>query len=306
MEKSHKARGVILLLITSFIWGIAFVAQSVGMDHVEPFTFIAVRNYIACMFLIPCIAFLDKVQGYKPSIWGRAKTFEQRRTLLVGSVIIGLLLTVAGGLQQVGILFTTVGKTGFITTLYIIIVPILGLFLGKRISFQVGIAVLLAVVGMYLLCITESFTLNRGDFIVLLCAIGFSVHILFIEKFAPRTDNVRLAWIQFFICAVISTVIMFIFEKPTWHNIRSAAVPILFAGVLSSGIGYTFQILGQKYLSATVSSLIFSAESVFAVLAGWLILSEVMTIREIAGCTIMLLAIVLAQIPSVKRLKRKY
>jgi drug/metabolite transporter (DMT)-like permease len=249
-----------------------------------------VRNIIGGLVLIPVILVIRKING------------EQRpfvtKIELIGGICCGIALFAASSFQQQGILYTTVGKAGFITAMYILLVPILGLFMKKRVGAKVWLGVLLSVIGLYLLCMTSKrFSLSKGDFLVLICAGFFSIHILVIDHFSPQVDGVRLSCIQFLVCGVISTAIAFIFENPNLGTIVSGWLPILYAGVFSSGVAYTLQIVGQKNMDPTVASLILSLESVFSVLAGWLILHQTLSLRELSGCVLMFLAIILAQLP---------
>ena len=299
--KQSQTKSNLLLLLTAFIWGCAFVAQSAGMEHIGPFTFNMVRNIIGCIFLIPCIIVLDRLAKQKPSIWGAAKTSLERKTLIIGGICTGLILGVASALQQFGIQFTTVGKAGFITALYIVIVPLLGLFIGKKVRLFVWFGVCLAVIGMYLLCITENFTIGIGDLAVLICAVIFSFHILVIDHFSPKTDGVRMSCIQFLVAGLLNGIFVLVAESPTLSAIFSAWGPILYAGILSSGVAYTLQIIGQKNTNPTLASLILSLESVFAMIAGWIILGEQLSPREWMGCILVFAAIIFAQIPPRKK-----
>lgn len=296
--KTKQMKNSLLLLLTAFIWGVAFVAQSVGGEAVGCFTFNGVRSLIGAVVLLPVIYFLD-VQKKKEL--GEEKFLEQKgdkKTLLLGGICCGVMLCIASNFQQFGISFTTVGKAGFITAMYILIVPILGLFMKKKVGIKVWLGVVLATIGLYMLCMTsESFSLSKGDFLVLICAGFFSLHILIIDYFSPKVDGVRMSCIQFFVCGVISTAIAFIFENPSFSAILSGWLPILYAGVLSCGVAYTLQIVGQKNMDPTVASLILSLESVFSVLAGWVILHQTLSVRELFGCVLMFLAIILAQLP---------
>ena len=296
--KTGQMKNSLLLLLTSFIWGVAFVAQSVGGEAVGCFTFNGVRSLIGAFVLIPVIYFLD---NQKKKELGEEKYLEQKgdsKILLLGGVCCGVMLCIASNFQQFGISFTTVGKAGFITAMYILIVPILGLFMKKKMGVKVWLGVVLATIGLYMLCMTsESFSLSKGDFLVLICAGFFSLHILIIDYFSPKVDGVRMSCIQFFVCGIISVIIAFIFESPSLLAILSGWLPILYAGVLSCGVAYTLQIVGQKNMDPTVASLILSLESVFSVLAGWMILNQTMTLREFSGCGLMFLAIILAQLP---------
>lgn len=333
-------RQSLLLLLTATIWGVAFVAQSVGMEYIGPFTFNAVRNLIGAIVLIPCIGLLQRGGnrndperngeeaggggiperkgekaggGGTPERNGEGSRREAERrdgrtagaagkTLLAGGVSCGVLLFVASNLQQFGIQYTTVGKAGFITAMYIVLVPILGIFLKKKAGVRVWIAVVIAVGGLYMLCMTGGgFSLQRGDFLVLLCALAFSVHILTIDYFAPRVDGVKMSCIQFLVCAVLSGICMFLFEEPDMALVLQAWVPVLYAGVMSCGVAYTLQIVGQRGMNPTVASLILSLESVVSVIAGWVILGQALSGRELLGCGLMFAAIILVQLPERKR-----
>ena len=281
-----------MLILTALIWGSAFVAQSIGMDYVGPFTFTAVRNIIGGSVLLPCIALINRGKNTA------AQPARPRdRKLIAGGISCGIALFIASSLQQIGISMTSVGKAGFITALYIVIVPLLGLFLRKKISPAVWAGVVFATIGMYLLCITESFSIGTGDLLVFLCALFFSIHILIIDHYSPLVDCVKMSCIQFFVCGAISLVPMLVFERPQLSAILSAWAPLLYAGVLSNGVAYTFQVLAQKDTSPVVASLILSLESVFSALAGWVILDQSLTPRELAGCALVFCAIILAQLP---------
>lgn len=293
--RQTKLKNSLLLLLTAVIWGVAFVAQSVGMDYVGPFTFTAARNIIGGLALIPCIFFFDQKNG-KTEEGFLPKNREERKNLLMGGILCGIFLCAASNMQQIGISYTTVGKAGFITACYIVLVPVLSIFLGKKTRWTIWIAVFMAVVGLYLLCMNESLKLGQGDLYVLICAFLFSFHILVIDHFAPKTDGVRLSCIQFFVCGLISAFFMMILEQPSWKAILQAWMPILYAGILSSGVGYTLQIIGQKDMNPTVASLIMSLESCVSVLAGWVLLHQTLSARELLGCMIMFGAILLAQI----------
>ena len=289
--RSKTMRANLLLLLTATIWGTAFVAQSVGMDHVGPFTFICVRYWIGGLFLLPCIRLLDRVAG-RPA----AAAPENRRVHLIGGVCCGAALFVASVLQQLGIQRTSVGKAGFLTALYILIVPLLGLFVGKRVSRRIWGCVAVALVGMYLLCMTESLSVSAGDLLVMLCAVGFSIHILVIDHFSPRVDGVRMSCIQFFTAGALGIVPMLL-EQPDLSSLLAAAAPILYAGVLSSGVAYTLQVVAQKDTDPTVATLIMSLESVISMLAGWVILGQALSPREVAGCALVFAAIIVDQLP---------
>ena len=300
--KTGQIKNSLLLFLTAFIWGAAFVAQSVGGDAVGCFTFNGVRSFIGALVLIPVILFLDR---QKKKELGEDKFLEQKgekKTLVLGGVCCGLLLCIASNFQQFGISFTTVGKAGFITAMYILIVPVLGIFMNRKVSIKVWFGVILATIGLYMLCMTsERVSLSKGDFLVLICAGFFSMHILIIDYFSPKCDGVRLSCIQFFVCGIISMIGAFVFENPDMGTILDGWLPILYAGVMSCGVAYTLQIIGQKNMDPTVASLILSLESVFSVLAGWVILHQTLSVREIFGCVLMFLAIILAQLPEKRK-----
>ena len=286
-----KAKNAFMLILTAFIWGTAFVAQSVGMDYLGPFTFNGVRSMIGGIALLPCIAFLQKINGKTEPVPGT------RKDLIAGGIACGLLLFVASSLQQIGIQYTSAGKAGFITAFYIVIVPVLGIFLHKKIGWKVWTAVVMALAGLYFLCMTEKFTVGKGDILIFLCAIVFSLHILVIDYFSPKVDGVKMSCIQFFVCGIVSLSPMFLTETPRVSAMLDAWMPLLYAGVLSCGVAYTLQIVGQKNVNPAIASLLLSLESCFSVLAGWAILGEKLSLRESVGCILMFAAIILAQLP---------
>ena len=294
-----QLRNSFLLLLAAIIWGVAFVAQSVGMEYVGPFTFNAVRSLLGGIVLIPCIFLLGKLNGEK-KVNLLPEDKKERRTLLLGGTLCGLFLCAASNMQQFGILYTTVGKAGFITACYIVLVPILGIFLGKKTGIGIWFSVVLAVIGLYLLCMTDSLRFGKGDLFVLGCAILFAGHILVIDHFTVLVDGVRMSCIQFFVSGAISAVLMFLFEEPAWNGIWAAKLPILYAGIMSCGVAYTLQIVGQKEMNPTVASLILSLESCISVLAGWLLLNQKLSGRELLGCGVMFAAILIAQLPERK------
>ena len=286
----------ILLVLTALIWGCAFVAQSVGMDYVGPFTFNMARFLIGAIVLLPVIWFMDCQRKT-----GAEKGAGQK-TLIIGGICCGIALAVASTLQQWGILFTTVGKAGFITAMYIVIVPLLGIFIGKKVRPLIIGCVAIAVVGFYFLCMTESLRLGLGDFLVLLCAIAFSIHILVIDHFSPKVDGVKMSAIQFLTAAIISAVPTLLWEQPVFTEILQAWQPVLYAGVMSCGVAYTLQIIAQKSADPTVASLLLSLESVFSVLAGWVLLGQGLSLKELFGCVLIFCAIILAQLPEKKKM----
>ncbi len=296
---TDRMKNSALLFLTAAIWGVAFVAQRVGMDYVGPFTFNAVRFLLGGIVLLPFLMW--KRRKERAAAGWREETREEkrarRRITLIGGICCGLALSTASLLQQKGILHTTVAKAGFITALYIIIVPVMGLFFRKKVRRLVWVSVALAVAGMYLLCIKESFAIGKGDFFVFLCAIVFSIHILIIDYFSPKADGVALSCIQFYTSSIICGAGMFLLETPSWQAIVSGWMPILYAGILSCGVAYTLQIIGQKGMDPTVASLILSLESVISLIAGWILLGQKLDLREIMGCVLAFAAIILAQLP---------
>jgi len=290
-----KLKNSLMLLLTATIWGIAFVAQSVGMDYVGGFTFNMVRCIIGAAVLLPVIWFLDRSKA--PSSQTPEEKAAERKTLVTGGVCCGIFLCLASNFQQFGIKYTSVGKAGFITACYIVIVPILGLFLKKKCSSFIWAAVAMALAGLYLLCIKDGFSIGKGDILVMVCAVLFSFHILVIDYFSPKTSGVKLSCIQFLVAGILSGIPAFLLEKPQLSSICAAWMPILYAGAMSCGVAYTLQIIGQKDMNPTVASLILSLESCISVLAGWIILGQNLSHREILGCVIMFGAIILAQLP---------
>lgn len=282
----------LLLLLTAAIWGFAFVAQSVGMDYVKPFTFTTARSLIGGVVLLPVIFYRGHAAGQS----GRQRRLCWKAAL-PGGIICGILLCIATNLQQIGIQYTTVGKSGFITAMYIVLVPIIGIFFRKKTSARIWISILLSVCGLYFLCMTDGIThLQRGDLYTLCCALIFSLQILAVDHYAPIADNAILACIEFFTCGICSLIPMFLLEQPRIHLILAAWLPILYAGILSNGVAYTLQFFAQRGLPASTASLLMSTESVFSLLAGFLILHQMLNGRELAGCVLMFAAIILVQI----------
>ena len=281
-----------ILFMAAAIWGFAFVAQSVGMDYVGPYTFVTARNVVALAVLLPWVAAARR-QRKKGG-----KRRSGRRSLIYGGGCCGICLFAASALQQFGMKYTTVGKAGFITAMYIVLVPVFGIFAKKKTGVKVWIAVTAALAGLYLLCMTKGdFQLQKGDAYILGCAAVFALHILVVDHFSPLVDGVELSCVQFAVNAVLGTILMMLLEQPRMADLLAAWLPIVYAGALSSGVGYTFQIIGQKGMNPTVASLILSLESVISVLAGWLLLHQALTARELAGCALVFAAIILVQLP---------
>ena len=290
----QQIKSSLILLLTATIWGVAFVAQSVGMEYIGPFTFNAIGCVLGGLVLIPVILVLKK----KKETGAENQEKEDKKTLWAGGIACGVILCIASNLQQFGIMEASVGKSGFFTALYIVMIPVIGIFIGKRPGIKLWFCVALAVVGMYLLCMKDgSFTIERADIMLLLCALAFSFHILVVDYFSPRVDGVKMSCIQFFVCGVLSAVGMLFTETPDISNIQAAWLPLLYAGLLSCGVGYTLQIVGQKGINPVIASLIMSLESVISALAGWVILGQVLSPKEILGCVLMFVAIIITQIP---------
>ena len=302
MQK-NSMKNTAMLFLAALIWGFAFVAQSAGMEYVGPFTFNAVRCIIGAAVLVP-VALLYKPENNQKTNTEAEKSqvksswFLRNKTLLLGGTLCGIFLGVATNLQQIGIMTTSVGKAGFLTARYIVLVPVAGLFFKKKCGASVWVGVVCSFAGLYLLCVTEgSFKLAKGDLLLLGCAVVFTGHILVIDYFAPKVNGVWMSCIQFLVAGIISAVPMLFTEAPTWEGIFAAKLPILYAGVMSCGVAYTLQILGQKNYNPTVAVLILSLESCFSVLGGFLILQETLSARELFGCGLMFVAIILAQLP---------
>ena len=283
-----RFRGSIMLLLAAIIWGTAFVAQSKGMDYVEPFTYNSIRTLIGGIALFPVNAVLSKRSSLH--------SVTHRKVSIIGGICCGIILFAASSFQQLGISMTTAGKAGFITALYVIIVPVSGLFFGKRPHIKIWVCAAVAVAGFYLLCVKKHFTISDGDIYVLISAFFYAFHIIAIDYFnARKADCMLMSCIQFFTAGTIMAICMFIFEAPTLENVLEARYTILYTGIMSCAVAYTLQIAGQKYTEPSVATLIMSLESVFAALSGWLILHEKLSIREIIGCIFVFSAVIAAQ-----------
>lgn len=287
--------GNVYLFVAVIIWGSTFVAQSVGMDSVGPFTFLAVRSILAVVFLLPVIALFEikDIKNYIPR-W-------QDKKLWLGGILCGLSLFVAASLQQVSLVDTDAGKAGFLTSLYVVLVPVIGLFLGKKPTINVIISILLAVVGLYLLSCVGDATMRISDLMLLGSALSFAVQITLVERLGSNTDGLRLNVIQCLTAGVLSAIVMLFAEDVTMGGILDCSLPLLYAGVLSSGIAYSLQVLGQQHVESNTASIIMSLESVVAVLCGWLILQERMTPWELTGCALVFIAVILSQITPKKK-----
>nr|MBQ4318861.1 DMT family transporter [Clostridia bacterium] len=285
-----------MMFLAAFIWGVSFVAQSEGMNYIGPFTFNGIRSLMAGLALMIIIPVLTK---FVPSVMEEPSGDKKanNRKLLKGGILCGIILFAASSLQQYGIVYTTAGKSGFITAFYIVLVPVCGIFLKKKIGFPVWIAVVLGIVGLYMLSIKEGESINIGDFLTLLCSFCYTAHILTIDHYSPFVNGVKLSCIQFSVAGLLSIPFMLIFEEQNLAAIASAVVPLLYSGIMSGAVAFTLQILAQQRTNATVATLIMSLESVFAVLAGWVLLHEVLSVKEFLGCVFMFCAVILAQLP---------
>ncbi len=306
-QKTQQTGNAVLLFTAALIWGTAFVAQTVGADYVGGFTFNGIRNIVGGLFLIPLIFIFRKLNLTKRPesanrnedvlIPGKADSVPvMTKTELKGGILCGIVLCTASNLQQIGIAYTTTAKAGFLTALYVIIVPLLGFVLFRRKVKPILLAcVVLAVAGLYMLCMSsEALTLGWGDMLELLCAFGFAFHILVIDHFSPKCNPVVLSCVQFLTAGIISSILMLIFENPTWDGVYHAIPAILYAGIMSSGVAYTLQVMAQRNLNATVASLIMCMESVISAISGWVLLGQALSVREIVGCILMFAAIVIA------------
>lgn len=298
---NKQLRSTLLLILGSVIWGCAFVAQSVGMDHIGPFAFNAIRSLIGTLVLLPCIGIRDRYRNRKGLPPTGPKTRQERRLFLRAVLLCGTALFGATMFQQVGLVYTSVGKAGFITAMYIILVPVFGMFLKYRTGVRIWFCVAIAVLGLYFLCIKEGFSVGKGDLMMLGAAMLFAVQILLISRFAPHVDSLRLSAGQFLVSGVLSLIVMAFTEAPTVKGIFGAWASLLYAGVLSSGVAYTLQIVGERDADPAIASLAMSMESVFSLLAGWILLHQVLSGRELTGCALMFAAIVISQLPGKNR-----
>lgn len=301
--KNSNLKGNLILLLTAIIWGISFIAQSKGVESVSPMTFNGVRSVLGGVVLLPVIFFIDnnkKKNGIEVQ--------KLDKNLIVGGIACGVLLCIATTLQTEGMVYTSPGKAGFITALYMVIIPIINLFFGKKPRPVILLSVIIATYGLYLMCINETLALNYGDLLILICAFVFSGHILVIDRVSPKVDGVKLSCIQFFVCGIINLIMVFLFETPDFAPISNCLGSIAYSGIMSCGVAYTLQIVGQKYTDPTSASIIMSLESVFATLStvilvalGWDLTGGAMTLREILGCVLMFVAIILVQLPEKPR-----
>ena len=287
---TSKTKGNLLLLCTSLIWGCAFVAQSVAMDDVGAWTFTCLRNLIAAIALLPMLQYTNRKHVREGKV-----VVQDKKALLKGGFSCGMILAVATMFQQRGIIYTSVGKTGFITALYIVIVPLLQLCMGKRFKTSLWVAVTTAIIGFYFLSMSGNEAgIQKGDLLVLVSSFLFAVHILIIDASVTKVSPVQISFLQFAIAGLVCVIPMFIFEDPSWMNIKKAMGPLLYAGVISSGVGYTLQVMGQKDADPSMASMILSLESVFSVIAGYVFLHQELSARELLGCVLVFVAIMIA------------
>jgi drug/metabolite transporter (DMT)-like permease len=287
-----------MLLVASFFWGTTFVAQSLGAEYVGAGTYLALRTYIGIIFLLPFVLYRDKKEVNNLGLGLQElqdKRSREKQAFIKGGMLAGLFIFLASFAQQYGIAYTSVAKAGFLTTLYVVFVPIISLFFGRRFDNKLWISIALSVLGMYLLCMKGSFYLEIGDAMMILSALGFSIQILAVSRYSKRIDPVKLTLAQFIIEAILATIVMFVIEKPDLSSIYSALPAILYAGIFSSGIAYTLQALGQKNINPAIASIAMCLESVFGTLSGWIVLGQQLSLREAAGCILMFAAIVLTQ-----------
>ena len=304
--KNNQLRQVVFPILAAFIWGTAFVAQDVCADAMGAFTFNGTRYYIAVLSLLVVLAVSSGFRKDRPQL-SPAEKKAQRRQLWLGGFCCGTVLAIASNFQQAGLVAgTDGGKAGFITALYVVLVPVFGLFLGRKGSAQLWVSMAIAVVGLYLLCMKDGFgSIQSSDGLLLLCAVLFSFQIMAVDHFSPQMDGVRLSLVEFFVVSVESTVAAFLFEQPAMAEFVTFAGPILYCGVMSSGVAYTLQILGQRDLNPAVASLIMCLESVFSALGGWLLLHQNLSFRESTGCVLLFAAVVLAQLPLGRLMRSK-
>lgn len=299
--KKTQFKGVAMLLLTALVWGSSFVAQSVGMESVEAFTFNGIRTLLGAVVLLPFILIRDQVAARSMSEEQLAARKALDHKTIKNGVILGCVFFIASNFQQVSFYTSTAGKIAFITAIYMFFVPIIGLFMKKKVSIITWISIVIGFVGLYFLCIGPEGlgSINPGDLTALACAFFYAIHILMVEKFAPDVDGIKLSCTQFVVSGVVSCLVMFVIETPSLSAIKSATPAILYSGIMSCGVAYTFQIIGQKYTEATVASLLMCMESVFAVLAEALVLHHVLSTREAIGCVVMFVAIILSQLSDV-------
>lgn len=300
-QRKNNIIGSIMLTVCAIIWGSSFVAQTTGAEYVGPFTFISLRSFLGSFSLLPVILVMSLAKKKKAP--QEASNQKGTRYLLLSGLACGVCLCAASVLQQIGIdKGTSSGKAGFITAMYILLVPLFSVFLKKKIRPLIWFCVALSIVGLYFLCITNGTQIQPSDLYVLACSVCYAIHILIIDRVSPYVDGVKLSCLQFFVCAVISAVPMILFEEVSIELLKGAALSIAYSGIMSSGVAYTLQVLGQQRMNQpTVASMLMSLESVFAVITGVIVINQIPTLRETIGCIIMFAAIILAQLPQKKK-----
>lgn len=290
---TQKIKGSILLVLTALIWGLGFIAQSTGMDYIGPNTFNCLRMFLGSLVLLPIVIRKRRVSSDTDS-----KSKSANIKLVKSGALCGIILCIATTVQTLGLAYTTPGKSGFITAMYIIFIPIISIILGKKISLRTVLCAATAVVGMYMLCISGgSGTLNFGDFLTLISALLFSFHIMLIDSVASDVDAIKFSFLQFFVCGILNMIVMLLFERPSLDIIKQCIVPILYSGVLACGVGYTLQPVAQQYTDPTTASILMSLESVFALIFGMIVLGDSLTLYELLGSVIMFAAIIIIQLP---------
>lgn len=303
--KTKEVKSVLILLLTAAIWGFAFVAQRVGMQHVGAFTFNGVRFALGSLSLLPVIYFFSRKSKNENAGNKDGNVFEEAdlRTTIKSGMLAGIVLFIAASLQQVGLIYTTAGKAGFITSLYIVLVPILGIFLKQKTHFTTWIGALTAVAGLYLLSINESLSIEFGDFLEIIGAFFWAAHIQLIDRFVRNVDAIKLSSVQFATCSVLSLIVALIFEDVNFSGLSSALIPILYGGIMSAGVAYTLQAIGQKSAKPSHAAIALSMESVFAAIGGAMLLEERLPVKGYAGCGLMLLGMLIAQSENLKATK---
>lgn len=301
--KTKEVKSVLILLLTAAIWGFAFVAQRLGMQHVGAFTFNGVRFALGSLSLLPVIYFFSRKPKNENKYNKEAQIFEEvdLKTTVKSGMLAGCVLFIAASLQQVGLIYTTAGKAGFITSLYIVLVPILGIFLKQKTHFTTWIGALTAVIGLYLLSINESLSIEFGDFLEIIGAFFWAAHIQLIDRFVRNVDAIKLSSIQFATCSVLSLIVAFIFEDVNFSGLSDALIPILYGGIMSAGVSYTLQAIGQKSAKPSHAAIALSMESVFAAIGGAMMLHERLPVKGYAGCGLMLLGMLIAQSENFKK-----
>lgn len=291
-------KGELILLLTAIIWGTSFISQKLGMNYIEPFTFGASRFLLGAVALIPVILIFDALNKKKRNVKSVEETKREfsNKDLIMGGILCGSALFLGASCQQWGIVYTTAGKAGFITALYIVIVPLFGIFMHKKINLLTWIGVVLAVVGLFFLCIQEDFSIQRGDIVVLVGTVFWALQIIVVDVYVDKTEGIKLSFVQFVTAGILSAIAAVIFENPDINEIIACGGPILYTAIMVVGVAYTLQIIGQKYTNPTVAAIILSMESIFAVISGAIFLNESMSAKELIGCILMFIAVIITQV----------